>query len=126
MKTFVIFIVTGLIQSGYSSERVIETWKNTTEGINFKIKRSLFTKISNKKFKITQNVNIIQQTSQSTPTNCGKACQDIKPCLAFLFRRNKQHLNCLLVDHSVHTRDMEDDESSDYYEIEVLYLLHNS
>ena len=45
------------------------------QGIIFKIKKSLFTKICNKKFMVTQDVNIIQQTYQSTPNklNCGKA-----------------------------------------------------
>ena len=125
MEIFVIsqiFVICVLIQSVSGSKRVTETWKNTTEGINFKIKRSLFTKISERKFKITENVNIIQQTYQSTPTNCGKACQNVEPCLGFLFRRNMQQLNCLLVDHSVNIMDMEDDEGSDYYEIQVIYL----
>ena len=101
------------------TERITKSWKNTTEGIDFKIKKSLFIKFSNKKFKITQDVNIIQQTYQSTLTNCGKACQDVESCLSFLFRRNMQHLNCLLVDHSVKIVDLEDDGNADYYEIQV-------
>ena len=120
MKTLVtLLLFISCYLSAISSEKVIETWKNTTQGINFKIKKSLFTKISNKKFKITQDVNIIQQTYQSTPTNCGKACQDVESCLSFLFRRNMHHLNCLLVDHSVRIVDMEDDDNADYYEIQV-------
>jgi len=99
--------------------RLNETWKDTNDGFKFKIKRSLFTKIANKRFKINQNVSIIQQTYQTTPTNCGKTCQDLIPCLGFLFRRLKQSFTCLLVDHSVRIRDMEDDDSTDYYEIQV-------
>jgi len=120
MHTVKLFIVCFLHIEYCASERVIKTWKNTTEGINFKIKRSLFTKFANKKLKTNQNINIIQQSHQATPTNCGKACQDIIPCLGFLFyRNNKQTTTCLLVDHSVNIRDMEEDDSVDYYEIKV-------
>jgi len=78
---------------------------------------------SNKRFKTNQNVNnTIQQTYQPTPANCGKACQDLIPCLGFLFRRLKQSVTCLLVDHHVSMMDMEDDSSSDYYEIQVKLL----
>jgi len=112
------------VHIGFGSERVVETSRNTTDGFKFKIKRSLFTKVANKRLKINQNVNIIQQSHQPTPTNCGKACQDLIPCLAFVFHRKKQPLTCLLVDHSVNVMDLEDDDSADYYEIEVLKMLH--
>ena len=108
------------IHFGLARKRVTETWKDTNHGFKFKIKKSLFTKIGNKKFKTNNNVNIIQQTQHSTVTHCGKACQDLAPCLSFLFYRKKQPLNCLLVDHSVNKRDMEDDNGADYYEIEVI------
>jgi len=118
MKVFFIFqiFIWGFI---HASEKVTETSKDTNDGFKFNIKRSLFTKIGNTKFKTNHNVSIIQQNQQPTPTHCGKACQDLIPCLSFLFYRKKQSLNCLLVDHSVHKMDFEDDNSADYYEIEV-------
>jgi len=108
---------------GYGFEKVSETSKDTDDGFKFKIKRSLFTKIPNVKLKTTDAVNIIQQTQHSTPTHCGKACQDLIPCLSFLFYRKKQSLNCLLINHSVNKKALEDDNEADYYEIEVITYL---
>jgi len=100
---------------GYGFEKVSETSKDTDDGFKFKIKRSLFTKIPNVKLKTTDAVNIIQQS--------GKACQDLIPCLSFLFYRKKQSLNCLLINHSVNKKALEDDNEADYYEIEVITYL---
>jgi len=120
---FQIFVL-DCIHFGYASKRVTETWKDTNEGIKFKIKRSLFTKIPNVEFKVNHSVNIIQQTQHPTPTHCGKACQDLIPCSSFLFYRKKRSSNCLLVDHSVNKNDIKDDVNADYYEIQViLYLI---
>jgi len=104
-----------------SSERVIETWKNTTN-IKLQSKHTVFTKFSNKTFKTNHNVNIIQQTNDSTTAKCGNACQDEEQCLGFLFHRNRQSLSCLLVAQHVNDRDMDDDDGADYYEIKVTIM----
>jgi len=51
----------------------------------------------------------------------GNACQDVEQCLSFLFYRNS--INCILVDHSVNERDMEDCDEANYYEIKVILTM---